>query len=102
MTQQSIRHCVQSAMFFKLRPLDAYILCQTNNDVNTLYTYCNSVQEYQCIEDILQLFIYLFPVESLEFVEPQFLWNYWVPTPYTQDYIAKELINIAFILSTYK
>lgn len=41
-----------------------------------MYTYCNSVQEYQCIEDILQLFIYLFPVESLEFVEPQFLWNY--------------------------
>lgn len=25
-------------------------------NVNTLWTYCNSVQEYQCIEDILQLF----------------------------------------------
>lgn len=51
--------------FINLRPLDAYILCQMKYNVNTLWTYCNSVQEYQCIEDILQLFnIYLFPVES--------------------------------------
>lgn len=51
--------CSKCFFFFfliNLRPLDAYILCQMKYNVNTLWTYCNSVQEYQCIEDILQLF----------------------------------------------